>query len=305
MKTPDKSIEDTGERMIPAYHKGHMVFGEHIVRYESVLQIVNNKVVLDIASGSGYGTNLISTKAKKVYGVDVDPVAINYAKKAYSNNKTEFILGNGKTIPLDDNTCDVVISFETIEHIDKYLGFIKEINRVLKNDGLFILSTPNKIEFPKSNHYHVHEFVENELDSLLSKFFKYSKKYYQTTWLYNLLSEDKLLKSEWTSSIETIQTAPIKNDKVLYFFILCSNRKINETIPAKSAISEHWSARTIEESEQSIRKFIDSQGKVIKHQQNTIDNLSQELYNLRRKINKLVNNPVGKILKPVAKKIIK
>ncbi len=81
LKTLDKSIKDTGERMVPAYHKGHMVYGEHIVRYAATENIVRDKVVLDIAAGSGYGTFEISRFAKKVYGVDLDENAVAYAKK--------------------------------------------------------------------------------------------------------------------------------------------------------------------------------------------------------------------------------
>jgi len=271
----NKSIEDTGERMIPAYHKGHMVFGEHIVRYEAAKDLVNNKVILDIASGSGYGTSILSTSAKKAYGVDVDPVAIKYAKNNYEDKNTSFKLGDGSVIPFDDDFFDVIISFVTIEHISKYEEFVQEVSRVLKPSGLFILSTPNDIEFPEGNHYHVHEFVEEELDKLVGKYFKNTRKYYQTTWLYNMLSEKKLLDSEWTEEIRTTQTAPTSTKHALYFFLLCSNRKITESIAPLSAISEHWSARILEENDKSIREHIEEQGKVIAHLENKLTNISK------------------------------
>lgn len=286
----NKSMKDTGERMIPAYHKGHMVYGEHIVRYEAAKELLKNKVVLDIASGSGYGTNLISQYAKSAVGVDVDPIAIKYANKNYSDSKTSFLHGDGDTIPCEDNYFDVVISFETIEHIENYDKFVAEIFRVLKKDGLFILSTPNDLEFPEGNHYHVHEFVEKELDTLVAKYFKHTKKYYQTTWLYNLLSDKSDLSNEWYKEIPTLQTAPTKVNRALYFFLLCSNRNITEKVTPKSAISEHWSARSLEEYEKSIRDHINDQAKLI----NELD-LSLKIMNGRYKRLEGLYNKLSKI----------
>lgn len=65
MKQAKVALEDTGERLIPDTHKKSITYGEHIVRYRSVLPVVENKVVLDIACGTGYGTQIIASKAKK------------------------------------------------------------------------------------------------------------------------------------------------------------------------------------------------------------------------------------------------
>src|ERR1019366_4533556 len=136
------------------------------------------------ASGSGYGSALLGTQAKKVYGVDIDKEAIIYAKKNYQSKIVEFILGDGVKIPLEENSVDVVVSFETIEHIEHYEAFMDEVSRVLKKDGLFILSTPNDVEFPETNHFHIHEFERKELEKLVRRYFKNNKAYYQGTWLY-------------------------------------------------------------------------------------------------------------------------
>jgi len=273
---PDKSLEDTGERMIPAYHKTHMVYGEHIVRYSSVLDCVKGKKVLDIASGSGYGTALLASSASHVVGVDVDKDAVQYAKSNYQLKNVDFILGSGVKIPLKDDTFDVVVSFETIEHIEDYRTFLSEVKRVLKPDGLFILSTPNDAEFPESNHFHVHEFEQAELEKVVKKYFKNFKTHLQATWLYNAILDEQQLGTEWDMSIRTIQTAPVLPAKAIYFQMLCSNREITEVIEPLGAISEHWSERRKQENDAAIREHIEEQGRIMKHLENEL-NIQKDL----------------------------
>jgi len=297
----DKSIDDTGERMVPAYHKGHIVYGEHIVRYQAAVELVKDKVVLDIASGSGYGTALLGNTAKKAYGVDLDPDAIKYAKKNYGAKNVEFIKGNGEKIPLKDNTLDVVVSFETIEHIEAYESFMAEVKRVLKEDGLFILSTPNDVEFPETNHFHIHEFEREELKKLASKYFKNNKSYYQGTWVYNALIDESAMTTEWEAQINTMQTAPIDLDKCIYFYMLCSNRKVTETVTPIAAIAEHFSERKVQEYEISVRKHMDDQAGIIKHLENEIAGKDKELAEVKLRLQKIHNTKAWKLAQKARK----
>ncbi len=263
-----------------------MVYGEHVVRYEAATELVKGKVVLDIASGSGYGSAFLGESAKRVYGVDVDKDAIAYAKKNYASTNVEFILGDGTKIPLEDNAVDIVVSFETIEHIEDYETFMREVKRVLKDDGLLILSTPNDVEFPETNHFHIHEFEQKELEKLVAKYFKHTKSYFQGTWLYNALLDEKMFTAEWESSVRTMQTAPADLKKCIYFYMLCANRKLtdDETVKPLAAISEHWSARRIQEYEQSIRKHIEDQGEIMKHHENTLSQKDVEIESLQKQL---------------------
>lgn len=261
-KSDDKMIEDTGERMIPAYHKGQLVYGEHIVRYEGALPLLKGKTVLDIASGSGYGTNLIGSVAKKVYGVDLDDGAVKYAQVNFGRPNTTFLQGSGTAIPLDDNTVDVLVSFETLEHIDDYRAFMREIKRVLKDNGLLILSTPNDKEFPEGAHFHIHEFEEEELNKLVKETFANRKEYFQATWIYNALIDRQQLTTETEFTIATKNVAPVETKKALYFYLLCSNRKITEVVTPIAAISEHWSTRKMLEHNAEMDAYIK---KTIKH----------------------------------------
>jgi ubiquinone/menaquinone biosynthesis C-methylase UbiE len=246
------TLPDDSERMIPAYHKGKTIYGEHIVRYVSAQELVKGKVVLDVASGSGYGTHLLSQTAKKVYGVDISDISVQYARQTYGGPNIEYMIGDGEKIPLPDNSVDIVTSFETIEHIPDYRQFMKEVSRVLKDDGLFVLSTPNDVEFAEGNHFHLHEFEYNELLKLIDTHFKNTKAYFQGTWIYNALVDEEMMSQERTFDITTMNTAPIPRDKSIYFYMLCSNRAITETVKPVAAIAEHWSARGLQEEAKKI-----------------------------------------------------
>lgn len=144
------ALQDTGERMIPGFHGRTIMYAEHMTRYIAAQELSDGKVVLDIAAGSGYGTNILAQKAKKAYGVDVSPDAIKYAQENYGAKNIEFLVGDAEEIPLPDKSVDLVITFETIEHVKNYKKFLSEISRVLKEDGLAIVSTPNDEEFTEA-----------------------------------------------------------------------------------------------------------------------------------------------------------
>lgn len=166
----------TGERL-ETYVYGEFV-SEHLHRYCVSNQFISNKVVLDIASGEGYGSNLLSKSAKQVIGVDIDNEAIEKAKIKYKKSNLIFKTGSADKIPVDDNTIDVLISFETIEHHDKHQEMFNEIKRVLKPDGILIMSSPDKKYHSdvtnKNNPFHIKELYLEEFEDLVkSKFLNY------------------------------------------------------------------------------------------------------------------------------------
>jgi ubiquinone/menaquinone biosynthesis C-methylase UbiE len=169
-------MEFTGEQVVLG-QTPHRVEAEHLVRYEYIKALAQDKVVLDVACGSGYGAALIGKTAKEVYGVDISPEAITHAEKNFSAPNTHFILGSGAELTFDDKFFDIVTSFETIEHLNsedtkKYLA---GIHRTLKDDGVFYVSTPNRrVVSPNSNvslvsRWHIHEYVEPELVSVVEQ----------------------------------------------------------------------------------------------------------------------------------------
>jgi ubiquinone/menaquinone biosynthesis C-methylase UbiE len=174
-------MEFTGERMVPEYNAGKQIYAEHMSRYLFATQFTVDKEVLDIACGSGYGSHLllVEGKSKTIVGVDIAKETVDYCKEKYKSEKLSFVVGSCEEIPLPDKSFDVVVSFETIEHINNHAGFLKEIKRVLRANGILVMSTPNADISQKENHFHVHEINVGEFDNMLMKHFKHLKLFYQ------------------------------------------------------------------------------------------------------------------------------
>ena len=150
---------------------------EHLHRYAIAKHFCTDKHVLDIASGEGYGSSLIAMSAQSVVGIDIDELSVTNANDKYSIKKKnlKFIQGSLTKIPLPDNSVDVITSFESIEHISEHEMAFLEFKRVLKSDGVLIISTPDKFYYTDTsgtkNPYHIKEFYRSEFSSILNKFF--------------------------------------------------------------------------------------------------------------------------------------
>ena len=144
-------------------------------RYNFCNQYIRNKKVLDIPCGVGWGISLLK-RAAFIYGIDISNEAIDYAKKHYENKKRKFYVGVMESIPLKDNSIDVAICLEGFEHVSKEVGirFIEESKRVLKRDGLLIMTCPvfNEYGKPTGNPYHLSEYPESELIEIINKNFR-------------------------------------------------------------------------------------------------------------------------------------
>jgi ubiquinone/menaquinone biosynthesis C-methylase UbiE len=174
-------LKFTGERLVTQVNN-HYGTIEHLHRYAIALHFCKNKTVLDIASGEGYGTNLLSSVAEQVYGVDISEVAIEHAKQKYTQPSVQFKLGSTSNIPLADEMVDVVVTFETIEHHDEHEKMMQEIKRVLKPHGLLIISSPEKeiyTERDPNNSFHIKELTGHEFTGLLKQYFSCCKTFTQ------------------------------------------------------------------------------------------------------------------------------
>ncbi|MCP2086964.1 UNVERIFIED_ORG: ubiquinone/menaquinone biosynthesis C-methylase UbiE/glycosyltransferase involved in cell wall biosynthesis/TolA-binding protein [Paraburkholderia sediminicola] len=158
---------------------------EHYHRYHAVSELVAGLDVLDIASGEGYGSALMSGVAQTVTGVDISADAVAFAQRKYAGDRPnlKYLQGNCAAIPLGDASVDAVVSFETIEHHDQHEEMMAEIKRVLRPNGLLIISSPDKREYSDvpgySNPYHIKELYKDEFESLLLRSFKHCRLYGQ------------------------------------------------------------------------------------------------------------------------------
>lgn len=161
--------------------KNPWLVAEHVARYNFAARYAKGKVVIDAACGIGYGVDILIRKGKadKAFGFDVSWDALAQAYTHFASDRAMFqardiLDGFGET------KCDLFVSLETIEHIpdtDKYLEVVK---CSLNDDGLFIVSTPNRLisELERQlsnkpcNPYHVREWNTQEFMELLSLHFK-------------------------------------------------------------------------------------------------------------------------------------
>lgn len=168
-------MEFTGERYSPEKFKStDEISTIHLKRYEFALNFAQGLCVLDIASGEGYGSNLLASKAKSVIGIDIDKEAVEFSKAKYKNDNLSFQQGSIDNIPLPDSSIDIIVSFETIEHVGEKIqkAFMKEISRILKPSGRLIMSTPDKDIYGEGhNKFHIKEMNMREFSNKLKKYF--------------------------------------------------------------------------------------------------------------------------------------
>ncbi|MDD5746149.1 MAG: class I SAM-dependent methyltransferase [Candidatus Omnitrophica bacterium] len=168
-------ISWTGERYVP-WTGGRAIHYEHWQRYAFATLFASGKTVLDLACGEGYGSYTLAAKAGQVVGMDVDPAAIAHAQRYYSKANLSFLAGSVLAVPLAGEAIfDVIVCFEAIEHVDEQEQLLKEVKRLLKKDGVFIVSSPNKSLHadvqPIKNPFHKRELYGEELRRLISGYF--------------------------------------------------------------------------------------------------------------------------------------
>ena len=169
-------LEWTGERYLPWLEQSLIAY-EHLHRYAYATTFVEGKRVLDLACGEGYGSKMMSNAASSVIGIDIDDQAVEHARSKYGSAKLQFLKGSITAVPIsDDHSFDVIVCFEAIEHIDDHHQLLTEAKRLLKADGIFIVSTPNKVtyhdESREDNPFHKKELYFDEFQKLLTKYFR-------------------------------------------------------------------------------------------------------------------------------------
>lgn len=189
--------DKTQETIVPFITPTYM-YVHHSKRYDFASKFCEGMVVLDIACGSGYGSKIISKSAKLVVGADYDSDNIRFSKTFYCSKNSEFLTADARYLPFDDSSFDVVVSFETAEHLPKsdISIYIEEIKRVLRKVGIFIISTTNKRygggELPEDQRGHHFEMRLNDFRNVLGSFGEvafYSQRYTENVNQY-IFSED-------------------------------------------------------------------------------------------------------------------
>ncbi len=168
-----RPIAFSGERLTGA--ASGQVEIEHYHRYLLAREFCRGRDVLDVACGEGYGTALIAQVAASAIGVELDPAVVTAARAEFDRPNLHYQQGDARALAIPDASVDIVVSFETLEHLAEQDQFLGELRRVMRPGGLLIISTPDRDVYSPvgspPNPYHVLELARSEFESLLARHF--------------------------------------------------------------------------------------------------------------------------------------
>ncbi len=221
------SLPFTGERFTPEI-KG-AIWYEHWHRYSVMLPAARGRRVLDAACGEGYGSWLLAGTAAEVIGIDIDSAAIGHAVTRYAARPNlRYLQASCVALPLPTGSVDLVISFETIEHLEGQEAMLSEFRRVLAPAGVLVISSPNKAIYSEetgyANEFHVRELTRDELAAMLRPHFP------QQAWYGQRVIAHSLLWKEDGSATPAAELMVLADDQVrkqrmpappMYFLVVC------------------------------------------------------------------------------------
>lgn len=242
-------LDFTGERFVPGI-PGEIAH-EHWHRYAFARRFVAGRRVLDVACGEGYGSALLAAVAGEVTGVDIAEEAIAHARATYAAvANLRYVQASAAELPLPDASVDVVVSFETIEHLPQadQPRMIAEIARVLVPGGIVVMSAPNPVEYSQARNYrnpfHTHEPSRDELGALLAQFFPAQRWLHQRRWfgsaIWNQAAEGTaaLAAEAWQGDASRIEAA--HPPAAMYFVVVAAREEASlpAPLPAVSLFSD-------------------------------------------------------------------
>ena len=170
----------TGERVVPderGTFEEEIIYQRHLAAYRFAREnLPKGSRVLDVGCGEAYGTALLSAGGSWVAGADVDPAVLRRARRRWPS-VAAFVLFDGRSIPACDSSFDALVCFQVVEHVEDDARAAAELARVLRTDGLALVTTPNRLlrlspgERPW-NRFHVREYDPDALGQLLGRFFR-------------------------------------------------------------------------------------------------------------------------------------
>lgn len=174
------------ERIAPGDAYWDRQYGEHAQRYAfAAARVPAGGRVLDAGCGVGYGTAILADAgASFVVGVDVAAGALEVARTRFARPNATWIEEDCVSLARagEHGPFDAIVNFENLEHVSDAERFLDRVTALLAPDGVFVLSTPNRLAMnrmhgapagaPTANPFHSVEFSPLELHALLSRRFR-------------------------------------------------------------------------------------------------------------------------------------
>ena len=225
------------ERYSPTLNKPHTSYA-HWHRYLLATNFTSGKTVLDVASGEGYGSYILAEHSKRVVGVDIDEQTIIDASKKYHRGNLNFVVGSADNVPIKNACFDVIVCFETIEHLTdrEQKSFLLEVKRLLERGGILIVSTPDKLEYSDKigfeSEFHQKEFTLREFRKFLKKYFNnvtlLGQRIYPVSciWSMNKPAGTCVEYALKYSEVGGFSPTDISARKALYVIAMCCDQKV-------------------------------------------------------------------------------
>ncbi len=164
-------LELDGERAIPDEmgfcRFTRMLLWEHVERYELARRHAPGRKILDIACGSGFGTRMLKESTEKeVVGVDLSADALEYATSRYGLSGISWVRADAEEFETFGEF-DMVVSFETIEHLTDPARFVGRVFEGLSPGSIFCVSAP-VVKTARMDRFHRHDFTARKLRDMVT-----------------------------------------------------------------------------------------------------------------------------------------
>ncbi|HVE98432.1 MAG TPA: class I SAM-dependent methyltransferase [Mycobacteriales bacterium] len=165
----------TGERTLPGIERENYWFRRHEAAYLAVAPFCRGALVLDAGCGEGYGAALLRRSgAARTVAVDLTADVVAHVAARYP--ALDVVRADLHRLPLRDGAVEVVVTSQTVEHLQDQAAFVAECARVLRPSGTLVVTTPNRLTFSPGlvspvNPFHTRELSPDELVDLLSPHF--------------------------------------------------------------------------------------------------------------------------------------
>jgi SAM-dependent methyltransferase len=226
--TETESTEEAAERFDPSSMHGQIIEAEHLARYAWSCQFASGARVLDAGCGMAYGTRMLADAgAGEVVGVDLDKALLAGHVDTPANITLE--TADVRDLPHEANSFDLVVCFEVIEHVTEPQRVLDELHRVLRPDGLLVVSTPNRDVYTPGNPYHLRDLTPHELRAQLQERFRTVALCRQQTWISSGILDDSQFAAgddELLDGVQVRKVIPDRPDQETYTIGLASEGEL-------------------------------------------------------------------------------
>ena len=227
-------LDNTGERFLPGAMFSAEVAYDHFARYRLAERYFEGKNIVEMGCGAGYGTHSLARVTGSIMGVDLSEEAVSYASRRYNSPNLRYQVGDVTNLPYEAGSFDAAVSFEVIEHLERPEDLVLEAKRLIRDDGIFVVSTPDKQTYSNErnsvNPHHLKEMYPLEFKEILERNFEHVQIYRQGALAGSIITPDQHeLPEDGNVTLESAQFSLPNLDfgsglpTTLYMIAVCTN----------------------------------------------------------------------------------